>query len=332
MSETKLYKEDTKESALQFVNYLNIIYKFDKGIYNSSNIGLDEKNDEKRVRFILVNLRKWAKNDELFPFDNPSLGPNEASRVWLRGFLMCLKGYILSQLKVEKFPHLVASSAEGDFTKNNIRWIGHLHPQAINLINDSFVEELLNSQTIVLVADIRKSQDLMTYGPDADFFRDKVLEFTTSMRKIIKSHYGIFDKFTGDGFLCYFNSYLCKKFNTDPYKQLMSACDQIMKFSTNFFFEWSKHIRKLPPNSAGLTLGIDSGIVKFRDLENHLFAIGDAIVWANRMSSSGKKNEIIFNNIPYFKALEKFPNLKFEIFESNTKGGDLFTAYKYLYK
>ena len=332
VSEGELFKKETKESAKKLVEYFKVVYAFDPKVYNSKDITYNSTDSEEYVRERLDGLKKWASNDDVFPFSTQGLGQNDLSRFVLQGFFMCEKVYLCRKLGLDVFPNIISSSGEGSYTKNNIRWKGHLPWQAIDLISDEYVEKLSSTDSIVLVADIRKSQDLMTYGPSPDFFRDKILEFTSQMRKIIKDNYGIFDKFTGDGFLCYFNSHLCEGFGKDYYKQLLKATKEIMDFSDTFFKDWVKHIRKLPPNSSGLTLGIDSGIVKFRDLDNHLFAIGDAIVWANRMSSAGKKGEVILNNIPYHKLTEKNKTLKFDKIENMTKGGEGFTAYKLVEK
>ena len=329
VSEGELYKEQCKEEAKKLVSCFHEVYKFDKGIYNSKTVSINKDDGEEHIREILKGLKQWSINKETFPvFYNGIGGEANAKFILSLSFFMCEKVYLCEKLKVKVTPTIIWSAAQSIYSKNKIRWNGHLPPQAINLVSAEFVEKLSSTDTIVLVADIRKSQDLMTYGPSADFFRDKILEFTTQMRKIIKNNYGIFDKFTGDGFLCYFNSHLCEQFKKDYYEQMLNACKEIMNFSNMFFQEWIKHIRKLPPNSSGLTLGIDSGIVKFRDLDNHLFAIGDAIVWANRMSSAGKRGEIILNNIPYFKIRDVSKDIKFEPIENITKGGESFTAYK----
>jgi class 3 adenylate cyclase len=237
---------------------------------------------------------------------------------------------LCSKLHLEKYPILSTSIADETILKwkGYLPWKGHLPQQYLDVVDDDFVEELSHTDTIVLVADIRRSQDLMTYSPDVEFFRNQIFEFITKMREIVKSNYGIFDKFTGDGILCYFNDGLCKKIGKDYYRQMIHACREIMEFSTPFFDEWIKHIRKLPPNSSGIALGIDSGTVKFKDMDNHLFAIGDSIVWANRMSSVGKKGEIVLNNIPYHKVREFLPDENFESVDSITKGGESFTAHK----
>lgn len=329
VSEGELFKKECKLEAKKLVDYFAKVYKLDKGVYNSKTITLNSNDSEDYIKEILKGLKMWAKNDEAFPSFYDGLGGAAQSKYMISsGFFMCEKVYLCRQLKLEIMPTIIWSSGQSAYHKNEIRWKGHLPWQAIDLVSPEFVDKLSNSDSLVIVADIRKSQDLMTYGPSADFFRDKILEFTTQVRKIIKDNYGIFDKFTGDGFLCFFNSSLCEQFHKDYYGQMLKACKEILDFSETFFQEWIKQIRKLPPNSSGLTIGIDSGIVKFRDLDNHLFAIGDSIVWANRMSSAGKKGEIIFNNIPYHKTKDNFKNVEFEVIENITKGGEGFTAYK----
>ncbi len=328
VSEGEVFKKEAKESALKLIDYFDSVYKLDPHIYNSKSIAYNNTDSEKFVRDVLSTLREWSLGEDLFPFSQSGVSDNELSQGVLQRFLKVQKDYVCRQLSLEVLPTFISSSEGSDYHVNSIRWKGHLHLEAIDFIPDGLVKNMSTSDTIVLVADIRKSQDLMTYGPDADFFRDKILEFTTEMRQIIKDHYGVFDKFTGDGFLCYFNSHLCERFGVDYYEQFVKACNDIMTFSESFFKEWVKNIRKLPPNSSGLTIGVDSGIVKFRDLDNHLFAIGDSIIWANRMSSAGEKGEIILNNIPYHKIKEKCEHIKFDNFCKTTKSGESFVAYK----
>lgn len=333
-SDGQLYNKETKESGLKLVKYFATVYKIDPSIYNSTKLGIDKNNNEEYVKSTLVRIKKWALSDSIYLplLDNEINYPplhNELSRYILHAFFMCINSYLCRKLKLKIFPTLISGSGESEYTRNEIRWKGHFPNRIIDKIDKSFVEKLSNSDTIVVIADIRKSQDIMTYGPNPEFFRDKILEYMQNIRKIIKDNFGIFDKFTGDGFLCYFNSYMCDKYNRNYYEQFHKACLEIMKYSEPFFNEWIKHIRKIPPNSTGITIGVDSGLVKFLDLENHLFAIGDAIVWANRMGSSGRKGEVVLNNLPYQKMINKFPKLTFREFESQTKGGESFIAYKY---
>jgi len=75
-----------------------------------------------------------------------------------------------------------------------VRWKGHF-PQLLLPWN---VDELLKSasitETIVVVADIRKSQDLMTYGKNADSYSRHIVQFIETSRQLIDESMGIFDK------------------------------------------------------------------------------------------------------------------------------------------
>ena len=108
----------------------------------------------------------------------------------------------------------------------------------------------------------------------------------------------------------------------------LDACEKIRSFSEQFFENWSNQIRKIPVEPIGLCLGIDSGIVNFKDVEGQFFAIGDACVWATRMCNAGKRGDIIFNNIPYHRikpyGIEGFSS---EI-DAMTKNGESFKAFR----
>jgi len=211
---------------------------------------------------------------------------------------------------------------------SNLIWERHLHPQVLKVIGNNLEQELSGTDTVVLVGDVRNSQVLMTYSQSVAFFRDKMFGYVAQVMKIIKSNYGIFDKFIGDGFVSHFNSTVCEKFGKDYYRQMLKAAQEIMDFSIPFFDEWGKQIRKLPPIQPGIALGVDCGIVEFRNLDNYLVSIGEPIVWASRVSNAGQKGEIIFNNMPYHKVRELIDESHFEPVESATKGGENFTAYK----
>jgi len=180
---------------------------------------------------------------------------------------------------------------------------------------------------LVLVADIRRSQDLITYGLSPDFYREQMIGFLDEVRKILRDNYGIYDRFTGDGFIAYFNQYVCEQEGRDYYEMTLDACEKIQSFSKQYFDNWSNQIRKIPVEPIGLSLGIDSGVVSFKDIEGQFFAIGDACVWATRMCNAGKRGEIIFNNIPYHKIAEYGKEGFCNEIDSVTKNGESFKAY-----
>ena len=78
----------------------------------------------------------------------------------------------------------------------------------------------------------------------------------------------------------------------------------------------------------GLSLGIDSGRVSYKEIEGQFFAIGDACVWATRMCNAGKRGDIVFNNIPYHRIAPFGADAFSEEIESVSKNGESFKAYR----
>ncbi len=323
LSEGEIYSTQCKDVTKELISHLYEIFKTDKKIFNSKQLTLDSNDNTELIEGILNRLEIWTRNKHKLPYE----GIFE-SNFQLSHLTMGLKIYLLRKVSPGIKIPIVWSSGETRFTKSRIRWGAHLPHHILKTIPDNLESELSNSKTIAVVGDIRKSQDLMTYSPSADFFRDRIIEFTQTSRKIIKDNYGIFDKFTGDGFLAYFNEEVCKKAGKDFIDCFIKCNKEIMDFAIDHFSNWTKAIRKLPLGSSGLTIGADIGKIEYKEIEGHLFAIGDTIVWANRVCSAGKSNEVILNNILYNLINDKHPKTKFEMLESVTKAGESFTAYK----
>ena len=144
-------------------------------------------------------------------------------------------------------------------------------------------------------------------------------------------HSGIFDKFTGDGFIAYFNDSVC----TEAQKHQRSikkfadcfldfVCDEI-EFANNLFADWCKTVRKLPTTPIGLAIGADLGYIDFREMENHLISVGEPIVWASRMADAGQAGEVVVNNLLYAE-LEGCLSLEFKQREGKTKSGEFFLS------
>lgn len=88
-------------------------------------------------------------------------------------------------------------------------------------------------------------------------------------------------------------------------------------------------MKKLPAEPIGLAIGADLGIVSFQNLNHHLVAVGDAVVWASRMASGASANEILVNNL-LFEALRDTTGVRFEERPSKTKSGEGFLAHALL--
>src|SRR5687768_14706867 len=205
LSNGELYLDECKKAAGQLVKQLRLINKTDKNIFNAKALRFSDKDETSEINGVIISLSKWSKNKEKAPYP----------RIFTSNFFIgivfsTIKGYLVKKVDSSIDLQIVWSSRETHFAKSNIRWNAHLPKHMLHNIPDDLEQKLSSSSTIAVVGDIRKSQDLMTYTPSADFFREMMITFIQKSRDIIKSNFGIFDKFTGDGFLAYFNETVCK--------------------------------------------------------------------------------------------------------------------------
>lgn len=170
----------------------------------------------------------------------------------------------------------------------------------------------------------------MTYAQDPKAFSERMVQFITTTRELIEKHAGFFDKFTGDGFIVYFNEAVCNAANLEYMDCFVNFIRDEFHFATPLFDEWSRSIRKRPATEIGLAIGSDIGRVSFEDVHDHLVAVGDSIVWASRMASIANSNEVIVNNL-LFAALDGRTDIKFQSREGKTKAGESFLAQSLLF-
>ena len=219
---------------------------------------------------------------------------------------------------------------------NQIKWRQHVDYRVIRNINDDFLNNISNENSIVIVADIRNSQDMITYSPNPQIYIENVMRLVNEARKIVTQNFGIFDRFTGDGFICYFNKYISNhikqadednKDEQDYLKTALCVCNEILKLSGEIFKEWEKCVRKLPYDDVGLSIGIDSGKISFLEVDSHFFAIGEPCVWATRACDVGNAGDIVLNNIVYHECSQIFSDLKTKESPSLTKRGESFRVH-----
>ncbi len=316
-SSGQLFAEQCRMSALQFLEALDELATSFPEVKDPVALSIGENTS---VDEIVTRLRRWGKGSEVYPYSSPF-----ESRFMLFVFLTGLKGLLFQRLELTRKPTMVYTSQESEFTEGYVKWSGHLPRSALGGNPDSLVEAACDSSTIVVVGDIRHSQDLMTYSMNAEDFSRRMVFFITGTRKALGKYSGFFDKFTGDGFLAYFNEAICRQSGLNYIECFLEFLREQMEFSISLFRDWVKGIRKLPEKPVGLAIGADFGSVSFQNLSHHLVAVGDAIVWASRMASSASANEIVVNN-PLYVALQDRDDIDFEQREAMTKSGEGFLA------
>ena len=275
------------------------------------------------VEKVVERLRQWA-NDS-------SKGPPPDSSLNLTNVLLLLTIYrsqIESQLisassNTDQMVHPdVARRLEG-----YLKWRGHFPRLKTRADPQDVMEKACHSASIIVVGDIRRSQDLMTYAMDEQDFSRRMVEFILKTRSVLDRHGGFFDKFTGDGFLGYFNESICQIYGTNYIDSFAGFLREFTAFCNAHFREWVKFVRKIPGEPIGLAMGADLGRVSFQSLNYHVVAVSESIVWASRMASAAKAEEVLINNLLY-QALRGRNDLVFGSREASTKSGESFQAWK----
>ena len=327
LSDGSLYKEEVKEEATKVVNLFCEIYGAELFVRTADGEIIKPSKDMDRKMFIR-SLKSWLTTNDLFPYTNLRNSLVNRERNFFQNVLSEFESELSEELGLPVKMKCETSSYEELFHKNVLKWAAQLPDEVVHKMDDAYIDKMSKSDTLVVVGDIRRSQDLMTYGSNPDVYREKIIEFMDKTRQILKDNCGLYDRFTGDGFIAYFNKYMCEQEGKDYYEMMLKSCREILEFSNPFFDEWVKLLRRIPEMEIGLCIGVDSGIVSFKDVNNQLFAIGDACVWATRMNSAGEKGDIILNNIPYQVLFSSLNGDNCNRINSVTKGGEHFSAYR----
>jgi CheY-like chemotaxis protein len=208
-----------------------------------------------------------------------------------------------------------------------LKWRGHFPRLKTRVDPQDVMEKACRSTSIIVVGDIRRSQDLMTYATDEQDFSRRMVEFICQTRSMLNQHGGFFDKFTGDGFLGYFNESICEIYGSNYIDSFIGFIREFSVFCNAHFREWVKFVRKVPAQPIGLAVGADVGRVSFQSLNYHVVAVSESIVWASRMASAAKAEEVLVNNLLY-QALRQRNDVTFESREAATKSGESFQAWR----
>ena len=246
--------------------------------------------------------------------------------LFISEFFRRLKSHLFKELGLAR--DTTIKIAERHKANTYLKWRGHLPELKIEagFDPDALMHKAGNSPSIVIVGDIRRSQDLMTYAVTPIEFAGRINTFIAETRRLLDKHGGFFDKFTGDGFIAYFNNEISNWHVANRDESFLGFIREYQDFSVPYFQEWKRHLKKLPNVPIGLAIGADLGIVSFQNFNYHLVAVGEPIVWASRMAEVAKAGEIIINNLLY-EELHKRDDVSFQEHQKETKSGEGFLAY-----
>ena len=160
------------------------------------------------------------------------------------------------------------------------------------LKDDDFREDFESrdkAYTVVMSLDIRRSTELMLKARDPSLFSEFISNLTEKIIEVIHRNYGIIDKFTGDGLLAFFPEFYSG--NDMLYCAIKSATECHRVF--NEVYSLSKHCFNVVLKDIGLGIGIDSGEVSLRIINNEYTVVGVPVVYACRLSGADANTTLI---------------------------------------
>jgi len=319
VSDGKIYANASRKSAKAFALSLRELASQDSLVIDPATLQLEE---EVNPAEIIQQLEKWETNDAIAPFDNMFLSIRKMS-----SFFRSLKSYIIEKTGISASPLMQVNREELMYREGVIRWQAHLPTMLVMGMEspEDLLKKASADQSIVVVGDIKRLQDLMTYAMNPASFSSFIHEFIEHTRILVDEYMGIFDKFTGNGFVAYFSKAICDITNLDMVDCFVNFVRDETVFAADLFGKWGKTVRKLPTDPLGLSIGADTGRVEFQDLVSQLVVVGEPMIWSWRLAGMGSPGEIMVNNLLY-GIMESRSDIRAEEKEGITKSGETFLA------
>ncbi len=152
----------------------------------------------------------------------------------------------------------------------------------------------------VVAVDIRRSTELMLKARSPDAFAEFITSLCTSLEEIVKSSYGVFDKFTGDGILAFFPNFFS---GDDAAYRVVRLADQCHKCFVSLYRKHRASFTSILMD-IGLCVGIDFGRVQFVRVADGLTVVGGPVVYACRLSD-GPAGKTLLNQPAYEEISER---------------------------
>lgn len=136
--------------------------------------------------------------------------------------------------------------------------------------------------TTVVSIDIRSSTQLMLNAKSPKDFVTFIYDLSGNLSELVKQNFGIYDKFTGDGLLCFFPNFYSGENHVYLALKFADTCHHL------FNEIYTKHHDKFNAvrSDVGLGIGIDVGDTYITFVNSEPTVIGTSVVYACRLSSA----------------------------------------------
>jgi len=187
--------------------------------------------------------------------------------------------------------------------------LDRIHPEAKEafLASPEFQEEFgKRCEAFVLVADLRRSTELMLKARTPELFAQFVCALSNGLRNIVLGQHGVFEKFTGDGILAFFPAFYT---GPDAGYYALSAASQCHSFFVDHYRKsYSCFDAVLSLSDIGLGVGIDYGEITLLRVGEELSIVGNPVVYACRLACAAAGTTLL-NQQAYERVLAKFSGL-----------------------
>lgn len=160
------------------------------------------------------------------------------------------------------------------------------------------------SEMAILSVDIRNSTHLMEKAVSEEKFGEFLALLTEAFKTIILENNGIYDKFTGDGVICYFPKFFSGK---DYIYYAIKASQELHDSFKKIYLKCANCFTILL-KEAGLGIGIDSGSVLLKLIADDITVIGNPVINACRLNGAPAYSTYV-NNQAYLQIISNYNNI-----------------------
>lgn len=153
------------------------------------------------------------------------------------------------------------------------------------LDDEEFANQFLEKDefnAVILSIDIRRSTELMLKAKSPQFYAEFINTLLDELIESVKSNFGIYDKFTGDGFLAFFPDFYSGE---EAILHALLCADECREIFDAVFSAY-KNDFDIDPEITGIGAGIDTGSVFKSGLEMEYTVVGKPVVYACRLSAA----------------------------------------------
>lgn len=157
------------------------------------------------------------------------------------------------------------------------------------------ITETAPIEAIVLTVDIRRSSCVLKESIEIPQYAKILDDFVAEFRTVLHYHGGWFDKFTGDGFICY---WLVEQSFPERMETVLDFCCSVMNNFRSYYYPAFVGNMRNEPAGIGLSIGVDAGPCYLTPIVGDLTIIGSPIVGSVRMCDTCPPYHLLLNAYP----------------------------------